>query len=264
MNARSFTDRDIHLALDGELPEDERAAYQAWLEANPDMKARSLRFAADNAALRGLFTGVLDEPVPARLTAVVKGDAPKRKGTPPWWRMAAAAALLVAGGLGGYLVGASGFGFGPDSDDRMAELAIAAHQTFAADKNRPVEVDGSDPAYLTGWLSKRTGLKLVAPDLSVNGFQLLGGRLVPAEGSTAALMLYADAQGNRISVYVTTGGSELSKGTYTLAGGGPEAVYWQEKGYGCAVVGTLPPAELRLVAKDAYKQLLAGAGLSQS
>lgn len=264
MNGRSFTDRDIHLALDDELPEDERAAYQMWLEANPDMKARSLRFAADNAALRGLFSGVLDEPVPARLTAAVKGDAPKRKATPPWWRMAAAAALLVAGGLGGYMIGASGLGFGPDPDDRMAELAIAAHQTFAADKNRPVEVDGSDPAYLTGWLSKRTGLKLVAPDLSNNGFQLLGGRLVPAGGSTAALMLYADEQGNRISVYVIAEGSERSKGTLTLASGGPEAIYWQDEGYGCVIVGTLPPDQLGIVARDAYKQLLAGAGMART
>lgn len=264
MNARAFTDRDIHLALDGELPEDERAAYQAWLEANPDMKARSLRYAADNSALRGIFAGVLEEPVPSRLEAAVNGEAPKRKEAPQRWRMAAAAALLVAGGLGGYLAGASGLGSGSDPDDRMAQLAIAAHQTFAADKNRPVEVDGSDQAYLTGWLSKRTGLKLVAPDLSNNGFKLLGGRLVPANGSTAALMLYADAEGNRISVYVTTEGSERSKGTYAVASGGPEAVYWQDKGYGCAIVGTLPPDQMGVVAKDAYKQLLAGAGMTQS
>ncbi|MDH4985675.1 anti-sigma factor [Aminobacter anthyllidis] len=262
MNARSFTDRDIHLALDGELPEDERAAYQMWLEANPDMKAKSLRYAADNAALRNLFVGVLEEPVPSRLEAAVNGDGPKRKEAAQWWRMAAAATLLIAGGLGGYLAGASGIGFGSDDDDRMAELAIAAHQTFAADKNRPVEVDGSDQAYLTGWLSKRTGLTLVAPDLTKNGFELLGGRLVPANGTTAALMLYADAEGNRISVYVTTEGTERSKGTYTLASGGPEAVYWQDKGYGCAIVGTLPPKQMGVVAKDAYKQLIAGAGLT--
>lgn len=264
MTARSFTDRDIHLALDGELPEDERAAYQMWLEANPDMKAKSLRLAADNAALRNLFAGVLEEPVPSRLVTAVNGDGPKRKQAPQWWRIAAAAALLIAGGLGGYLAGANGIGMGADSDDRMAQLAIAAHQTFAADKNRPVEVDGSDQAYLTGWLSKRTGLTLVAPDLTKNGFTLLGGRLVPANGSTAALMLYADAEGNRISVYVVAEGTERSKGTFTLASGGPEAVYWQDEGYGCAIVGTLPPEQMGVVAKDAYKQLIAGAGLARS
>jgi anti-sigma factor RsiW len=264
MSARSFTDRDIHLALDGELPEDERAAYQIWLEANPDMKARSLRYAADNAALRNLFAGVLEEPVPARLVTAVNGEGLRHRQATPWWRMAAAAALLIAGGLGGYLAGMSGLGVSGDSDDRMAQLAIAAHQTFAADKNRPVEVDGSDQAYLTGWLSKRTGLRLVAPDLSNDGFTLLGGRLVPADGATAALMLYADADGNRISVYVVAEGSERSKGTFTLASGGPEAVYWQDEGYGCAIVGTLPPAQMGTVARNAYKQLIAGAGQART
>lgn len=258
MNARAFSDRDIHLALDGELPEDERTSYQAWLEANPEMMARSQRYAADNAMLRGIFVGVLDEPVPARLEKAVNGDVPKRSAAPQHWRMAAAAAaLVIAGGLGGYFLGNV---FGPDTDDRMAEQAIAAHVTFAADQVRPVEVDGSDTAYLTGWLSKRTGLKLVAPDLTKDGFQLLGGRLVPAGGSTAALMLYANAEGKRISVYVTTEGGDRSKGTYVLAGGGPEAVYWQDEGYGCAIVGSLPPEQLAVVAKSAYRQLVAGAG----
>lgn len=264
MNVRLYSERDIHLALDGELPEDERATFQAWLEANPDMKARSLRYATDDAMLRGVFDSVLDEPVPARLEEAVNGEAPARSPAWPRWRMAAAAAmLLLVGGLGGYFVGTGGSG-GSEDDDRMAELAISAHQTFAADQARPVEVDGSDKAYLTGWLSRRTGLKLVAPDLSSHGFHLLGGRLVPAGTSTAALLLYADDKGSRISVYVTTEGTERTKGTYVLTGGGPKAVYWQDKGYGCAIVGALPPDELGVVAKDAYRQLLAGAGMTQS
>ena len=226
------------------------------------MKARSQRYATDNAVLRGIFDGVLDEPIPARLEVAVNGDPPQRKPASQHWRMAAAAAvLLVLGGMGGYFLGGD---FDSDSDDRMAELAISAHQTFAADQTRPVEVDGSDKAYLTGWLSKRTGLKLVAPDLSSEGFHLLGGRLVPAGTSTAALMLYADEQGNRISVYVTTEGTERTKGTYVLAGNGPKAIYWQDEGYGCAIVGTLPPDQLSVVAKDAYRQLLAGAGITKS
>lgn len=264
MNARAFSERDIHLALDGELPEDERAAFHAWLEANPDMKARSQRYATDNAVLRGIFDGVLDEPVPARLESAVNGDPPSRKPASQRWRMAAAAAvLLLLGGMGGYFLGATGLG-DSESDDRMAELAISAHQTFAADQTRPVEVDGTDKAYLTGWLSKRTGLKLVAPDLSSYGFHLLGGRLVPAGTSTAALLLYTDDKGNRISVYVTTEGTERTKGTYVLEGGGPQAIYWQDEGYGCAIVGTLPSDVLGVVAKDAYRQLLAGAGITKS
>ena len=44
MTRRDFTERDIHMALDGELPADELADYQAWLDGNPEMKARSTRF----------------------------------------------------------------------------------------------------------------------------------------------------------------------------------------------------------------------------
>ena len=40
MTRRDFSERDIHMALDGELPGDERAAYDAWLDANPEMKAQ--------------------------------------------------------------------------------------------------------------------------------------------------------------------------------------------------------------------------------
>ncbi|TIW85606.1 MAG: anti-sigma factor, partial [Mesorhizobium sp.] len=43
MIRRDFSERDIHMALDGELPADERAAYDAWLDANPEMRARSVR-----------------------------------------------------------------------------------------------------------------------------------------------------------------------------------------------------------------------------
>lgn len=75
MTARSFTDRDIHLALDGELLADEQADFEAWLDAHPEMKAKNDQFADNSARLRQLFAGVLDEPVPLRLTKQVTGGA---------------------------------------------------------------------------------------------------------------------------------------------------------------------------------------------
>ncbi|MGT2468125.1 anti-sigma factor family protein [Mesorhizobium atlanticum] len=69
MTRRDFSERDIHMALDGELPGEEHMAYDAWLEANPEMKAKSARYIADRAAMRTAFAGVMDEPVPARAAA---------------------------------------------------------------------------------------------------------------------------------------------------------------------------------------------------
>ncbi|MER8753253.1 anti-sigma factor [Mesorhizobium sp. M1050] len=260
MIRRDFSERDIHMALDGELPSDERAAYEAWLDANPEMKAKSARFTADRTALQAAFAGVLDEPVPARLRKVVLGEAPVKVAMPRsrWWLAAAAAVLVVAGGLGGYLAGIDGIGLENPAEDRLAEQAIAAHVVFAAEKRHAVEVPASDKDHLETWLSNRVGLKLVAPDLTANGFQLVGGRLLPAGESKAAMLLYEDGKGQRISLFVTAQSAENAKGTYASAEDGPRAVYWLDKGYGCAVVGSLPREQLAIVAKSAYGQLLAG------
>lgn len=260
MSRRDFSERDIHMALDGELPGDERAAYDAWLEANPEMKAKSARYIADRAALRAAFAGVLDEPVPARLRKVVLGEAPAR--TPAsasrWWLAAAAAAVLAVGGLGGYFAGIGGVGREDEAEDQLAEQAIAAHVVYAAEQRHAVEVPAADKDHLQTWLTNRVGLKLVAPDLTAEGFQLVGGRLLPAGQGKAAMLLYEDAKGERVSLFVTAESAEKAKGTYAAEADGPEAVYWLDKGYGCAVVGSLPRERLAAVAKSAYGQLLAG------
>jgi len=260
MIRRDFSERDIHMALDGELPAEERAAYDAWLDANPEMKARSARFTADRTALRTVFAGVLDEAVPARLRKVVLGDTPVKAVAPRSrrWLAAAAAVFLVAGGLGGYLAGIDGLGQEDPAEDLLAEQAIAAHVIYAAEQRHAVEVPASDKDHLQTWLSNRVGLKLVAPDLTANGFQLIGGRLLPAGEGKAAMLLYEDDKGERISLFVTSESRENARGTYASAQDGPQAVYWLDKGYGCAVVGSLPREQLAVVAKSAYAQLLTG------
>jgi anti-sigma factor RsiW len=259
MMRRDFSERDIHLALDGELPGDERAAFDAWLEANPDMKAKNARYTADSAALRAALADVLDEPVPGRLVNLVRGERPMPAGSrrSPWWLAAAAAAILLVGGAGGYFAGISGLGLKNPAEDELAEEAIAAHVIYAAEKRHAVEVPASEKDHMQTWLSNRVGLKVVAPDLAEDGFQLVGGRLLPAGGNKAAMLLYEDDKGNRLSVFVTAEPAGTSKGSYAMAEGGPRAVYWLDKGYGCAVVGTLPRDRLAEVARSAYTQLLA-------
>ena len=127
MSRRDFTERDIHMALDGELPEEERADFDAWLDANPEMKARSVRFEADLTQLRENFAGVLEERPPDRLTKLVTGDAGRAPASAPRWRMAAAAALLLALGAGGGYLAGGGLGLEAQAEDELAEGAIAAH-----------------------------------------------------------------------------------------------------------------------------------------
>lgn len=259
MNARDYTERDIHMALDGELPAEEVRDFEAWLAANPDMQARSGRFEADRAALRRAFAGVLDEPLPERLVRVVSGEPVSWRRAPLWRNAAAAAALLALGVFGGYLAGVGELHFRAQAEDRLAEQAIAAHNVYSTEQRHPVEVGADDRDHLLGWLSKRTGVTLVAPDLAAEGFELMGGRLLPSDGRPAALLLYEDGGKNRISIYVTGEGKAKARGTYGDDDGGPSAIYWLDEGYGCAVVGTLPKEKLSEVARSAWRQLLEGA-----
>jgi len=262
MTMREFSERDIHLALDSELPQDERAAYERWLETHPDMQAKSRRYEADRDLLRGAVAGILDEPVPERLAKVMAGETPSmlRSSGPLGWRMAAAAALIfAAGGLGGYFLGASGWRPVNGTAIQLADGAIAAHAIYAAEKLHVVEVGADQKEHLVGWLSKRIGLTLVAPDLSAEGFELIGGRLLPAAATkTAAQFMYQDRTGNRISLYVARDSSNTETGFRLLEEGDTRALYWLDDGYGCAVAGNLPEEDLVKVANTAYRQLLQG------
>ncbi|CCV09404.1 conserved hypothetical protein [Mesorhizobium metallidurans STM 2683] len=229
------------MALDGEMPAEERGDFEAWLEANPEMKAKSALFADDMRLLRETFGGILDEPVPERLTGLLTGrQARPAAGLTRRRTVAAVAAIFVAGAVGGYLTASSGLLMDLQGEDVLAENAIAAHVTYTADQARTVEVSASDRTYLESWLSKRTGLRLVAPDLTAEGFELLGGRVLPARQGSAALLVYKDQGGTPISVYVTAEGEAIRTGTYTPAVGGPTAIYWQDRNFGCAIVGSLP------------------------
>jgi len=254
MSGRQFTTNDIHLALDGELSADDRVDFDRWLDTHAEMRALSARYARDRAALVAALAPVLEEPVPQRLSATALGEAKPRRSWNMLMRAAAAAVvLLVAGAGGGYL--AAGLTAGGGAGDEFADNAIAAYETYAADQPHAVEVDGTDKAYLDGWLSKRIGLKLVSPDLAAEGFTLVGGRILPDGHDVAALLVYKDAASHQLSIYVKGAGETKAKGTYASEEGGPTAIYWLDPRYGCAIVGALPADQLARVAQSAWKQM---------
>lgn len=261
MSGRDFAERDIHLAMDGELPAEDLPGFSVWLDANPDMKAKSMRFEADRAALRRAFAGSLAESVPDRLGNLVRGESARPRTRLTFWRAAAAAAIFAAGGLGGYLLGNQAALPPVDISDgrRIAQEAIEAHLLYAAEKLHVVEVAADQSEHLLGWLSKRVGLSLIAPDFSSQGLTFLGGRLLPAGGGKAAQFMYQDDAGNRVSLYVTAERGGADTGFRLMQSDGANSYYWVDDGYGCAVTGSMPADKLLILAKSAYKQLLGGA-----
>lgn len=259
MTEREYTIRDIHMALDGEMPAEERRDYEIWLDAHPDMKAMSARFAADRARLQGVLNPVANEPVPDRLANILS-DGRQAGADAGWrqWRSLAVAAAILASAAIGYFAGASNLRSGESAGEMIVERAIEAHVMYAAEKLHVVEVAADQKDHLNGWLSRRIGTSLAAPDFSAEGFQLVGGRLLPDAGHPAAQFMYQDRSGVRISLYVTPDKASTETGFRLYEEDGARAFYWVDGGYCYAIAGSVPEKTLLSISNAAYRQLLAG------
>lgn len=256
MTRRDFTEQDIHLALDGEMPLEDRGGFDAWLEANPEMRARRARFSADRDRLQEAFAPIAAEPVPERFKRQLGGEGRPAR---PWLllrRLSAAVVIFALGATGGYLFGVRQSPLAMH-DRAFADNAIQAHQMYAAEKLHVVEVKADQRDHLLGWLSKRVGVQLVAPDLSGQGYELIGGRLLPDAGKAAAQFMYQNPSGERISLYVTREKKRTQTGFKSLVEGDTRVFYWMDDDYGCAVAGAAPEQTLLSLADTAYRQYLA-------
>lgn len=258
MSEHGFSERDIHLALDGELPGERLRDFNAWLEANPEMKMKAGRFDADRQRLQTALGPVAYEAVPARLTSAIIGESRDASGLSAWWRGAIAAGLMVAALGVGYWLGASGLpGPLPGSGETEAERAAYAHRIYAAEKLHVVEVGADQKDHLVGWLSRRVGTELVAPDFTAEGYELVGGRLLPSGEKMAAQFMYQDYAGNRISLYVTSTEAGGETGFQQIEHDGARTFYWLDDGFAYAVAGAVPETVIDAVARSAYRQMLA-------
>lgn len=255
MTGREFSERDIHLALDGEMPVEERPAFERWLQAHPDMQARNHRFASDRDRLRETLAGILDEPVPPRLSGMPLIPEENMKGPPRlFWRGLAAVAIFIMGGVGGFILDRAPWS--PSlSGESVADGAIAAHDLYASEKHHVVEVGADQKNELVDWLSRSVGVRLIAPDFSGAGFHLVGGRLLPFGHSPAAQFMYQDHAGGRASFYVVRDPGSRQTGFRLLKEDATRAFYWLDNGRGYAVAGSAPENTLLTLANLAYTQI---------
>ena len=236
---------ELHTYVDGELSEDARLEIEAWLRAHPEDAERVRAYAEQNAMLRSLYNPVLDEPVPATLLAV----------RPRAWRRYAAAAVIFALGIGlGWLVRGQ---FVPaQGAASFARQAAIAHAVYAPEVRHPVEVTANEEQHLVGWLSKRLGTTLKAPQLAPLGYELVGGRLLSGPQGPVAHFMYQDSRGQRLTLYVSRQRGEPRDTAFRFSQEDRVSVfYWVEGNFGYALSGEVKKDQLLQVAEVVYKQL---------
>jgi anti-sigma factor RsiW len=284
--------------VDGEGSPVERATVQAWVDTHPEDAERARQWQADRTALFAALAGGAAsavDPLTQRLQAQVwRGSAAQPEGVdgntradiradarvgtdsspstltiknqlPRRWPLAAAAAAMFA--LGGAVGGAAVWGWhqqAPGADMALltpqgwVQRAAFAHSVYVPEPRHPVEVKAQEE-HLSRWLTNRVAVPVKLFNLREQGFELVGGRLLPDGAGKSAQLMYEDAQKVRVTVYLR----KPEKGTEAAfryeRSGDVGMFYWVEDNCGYALVGNLPRERLLALAQAIYKQEPQGA-----
>lgn len=254
----AVTDELLLGLADGKLTEAEREAVERYLSTHPEKAAEVAHWQRQNEALHALFDGVANEPVPARLDPHLIAHRRAANSGFGWPRMAAAVIVFALGSSMGW--------FGRDlimpaesPREIVIESAVTAHATFVQEKRHAVEVAATEKDHLLSWLSNRIARPIDSPDLTSEGFALVGGRLLPAsaysKAGPAAQLMYENAAAERVTVYITAALPDREPASEFISRDALAAFYWANEAITCTIVGDLPPEQMQMVARKVFQQL---------
>ncbi|WP_448955515.1 anti-sigma factor family protein [Labrys neptuniae] len=249
---------DLQALVDGRLTPARRLEVETYLTAQPALAANAAADAAIAQQLRARLAGKAEEPVPPRLR-VANIMAERRRAR---WRhlasAAAAAGFLTIGAAGGWFANTLWSQASPSpSGPALATTrdAITAYRTFVVEKTHPVEVGADQETHLVQWLSRRLGKPLSAPNLAAQGFQLMGGRLLPARNGPAAMFMYSDQAGNRLTLYASTGTGNTITGFRFDQENDVSAFAWADRELAYVVTAKSDRPQLLSIAEAIHHQL---------
>lgn len=263
MNKTPVTENDLHAYADAALPAARRDEVEDYLADHPEAATQVAAWQSQNRVLRSHFQPLMEAPIPAHLEALALGPlqapAPRPSLLPAWsWqRLAAGFLLTVLGGALGWL------GHGQYQARQawaqavpLPRQAAVAHAVYSPEVRRPVEVSAEQEEQLVTWLSKRLGTPVRVPKLGEQGFQLVGGRLLPGNAGPVAQFMYQDAQAQRLTLYLSTEGVDGGNSAFRFAQEGKVNVfYWVDGRFAYALSGTVAKGDLAAVATAVYHHL---------
>jgi anti-sigma factor RsiW len=255
MSPAPVTEDMLHAYVDEQLTPAEGAAVERYLSQHPEEAERVTAYRRQREQIKAAFDNVLHEPVPDHVSA-------RRFGLPrsPLLRVAAVVAWVAFGGLAGWMLRGQieQSAPRPSAEAEIVERARVAHTIYSAETRRAVEVAASQEQDMIRWLSKRMNAAVRVPKLAEYGFEALGGRLLPGSQGPACQIMYQNAQGKRLTIYLAR---DLDRSAKPLRFSDKDAVhvvFWSDGTLAFAVSGELSNEELKrianAVARDARTQ----------
>jgi anti-sigma factor RsiW len=262
-----IAEEQLNALVDGRLSPAEAATLRERLATDPEASATVAAWQSQRAALKQLYARDDDQPVSASLLAAAERAQRARDQASQWWRWGGmAASVLLAFGVG-WIANTQWHARAGESPiarqepaRNFAREAAVAYAVYQPEVRHPVEVPAAQQEHLVQWLSKRLGRPLKIPVLTAQGYELVGGRLLPGDDGARAQFMYQNSAGQRLTLYLGAlkpGPGESNKETaFRFLSDGPvPGFYWLDQGFGYAITGPLPRPALQELATVVYRQL---------
>lgn len=255
MSSYPITEDDLHGFVDHRLDSARRSEVQTYLDAHPEIAARIAAFGRQREALRTAAAPIADEPIPPQLNLRHVMEGRRRSQTWSWRAMAASVLLLVVGGAGGWSLRGTSVEY--SETNGVAALAQEAADTFdvyGVDRSHPVEFGAADKAQLVSWIASRIGRTVSVPDLTESGYAFMGGRLVATPHGAAGLLMYSNAQGQRLAMLIRPMAIDKDTLMSEHSYGDIHGFTWASKGTGFSLVGPASADLLHPIANEVRRQ----------
>jgi anti-sigma factor RsiW len=128
-----------------------------------------------------------------------------------------------------------------DQDQVIVSDVVSAHLR-SLQASRLIDVQSGDQHAVRPWLGNRLGVAPPVPDLSSEGFSLVGGRIDYVLGKPVAAIVYRRG-GHLINLFVAQG-ADAERGARLATMQGVNVDLWSEKGLNLCAVGDVSAEEL--------------------
>ncbi|MEH6472431.1 MAG: anti-sigma factor [Halopseudomonas sp.] len=245
------SEHDLHAYVDGLLEPKRQQHVKQWLDEHPDEAKKVEAYRQLNQEL------LLSYPLPEDNFELPQ---PAIKSRPVWLQAAIVAGFTLFGGISGWWlnqqINQQPHLIAQNLQQTLVLPARVSHQVYTPEVLHPVEVKHEQQKHLVGWLSKRLGQQIKAPNLTEQGFSLLGGRLLPASDGPAAQFMYESATGKRLTLYVRRSSEpQIETAFRRFSNDGLNSFYWVDNGLGYALTGDMDEKQLVKSANSVYHQL---------
>jgi anti-sigma factor RsiW len=230
----------LHPYLDGELDAARRSAVDEHLQScaacREELKQlQMLRRVLQNPELRYGASETLRQRL---LNELKKADARERRPAWPMWSGAIAAGVLAVALFWNYMPHGGAPATAPvaDVDDDMVDSAVDQQQDALKDSHL-TDIASADAKTVQSWFSGKLAYTPPVPDLSAQGYTLVGGRLDKVKGEPAAALTYK--HGDDVVTLFVCAAQHGDKDIDTDSDDGYQVVYWTKGSLSFWVVSKL-------------------------